>query len=378
MRRHQPEASASRRDFLRSAAALGLAALAAPAARAFPAHTGSAELLRNAILINGNLVPPIYPDAPLDAALEREIRSCGLTALKATIGGSNGDADATMRQLEAYDRAIAINPGLYMQIRSIADIAAAKAQNRIGIIYSFEGVAMLDGQAARIEQFRRRGVLVMQLSYNHASPFAAGVLTPQPSHGLTEAGRQAIERMNALGVTVDMSHCDDRSTLDAVAASSRPVLVTHAGCTAVHDHPRNKTDATLRAIAEKGGVVGIYELCFISAGPAQQSLRDYLAHLAHALDICGEDHVGIGSDALLTAFDTSPESMRAWDADIVSRRERGIAAPGEGRPPFVAELNRADRFGIIADALLARGYSARIVEKVLGLNFRRVFAETWT
>ena len=128
-----------------------------------------------------------------------------------------------------------------------------------------------------------------------------------------------------------------------VTASLRPAAITHAGCAAVQAHPRNKSDALLRALAERGGVVGIYELCFISPGPRQQTLEEYLAHIKHALQICGEDHVGIGSDALLGRFDTSMDGMRAWNLDIADRRARGVAAPGEGRPPFVEGLNRSDR-----------------------------------
>src|SRR5690606_15599594 len=111
---------------------------------------------------------------------------------------------------------------------------------------------------------------------------------------------------------------------------------------AVYVHPRNKSDAVLRAVADKGGVVGLYELSYISAGPQQQSIDDYLAHLLHALSVCGEDHVGIGSDAILTPFDTSPESMAEWNASIEARRAAGVAAPGGGRPPFVEGLNRPD------------------------------------
>ena len=130
-------------------------------------------------------------------------------------------------------------------------------------------------------------------------------------------------------------------------------------------------------MAESGGVVGLYGLSYISAGPEQQSLDDYMAHMLHALSVCGEDHVGIGSDAILTPFDTSPESMAQWDASIAARKAAGVSAPGEGRPPFVTGLNRSNRPEIIARALLERGQPVRVVEKVLGANFQRVFAETW-
>jgi membrane dipeptidase len=208
--------------------------------------------------------------------------------------------------------------------------------------------------------------------------FASGVLSPQPSAGLTALGRDAVHRMNALGVSLDLSHCDEASTLAALAASSKPALITHAGCDAVHAHPRNKSDAVLRAMADKGGVVGIYDLSFLAQAPKQPTLDDYLRHMTHALDVCGEDHVGIGSDALLMPFDTSPESMAEWNKDIAARKASGVGAPGEGPPPFVLGLNRPDRHFLIADALEQRGCKTRTIEKVLGLNFQRVFAATWS
>jgi len=107
-------------------------------------------------------------------------------------------------------------------------------------------------------------------------------------------------------------------------------------------------------------------------------LDDYLRHLTHALKICGVDDVGIGSDALLMPFDTSPESMVEWNKDIAARKASGVGAPGEGPPPFVIGLNRPDRYRVIVDALGRRGYKGRVIDKILGLNFQRVFAETWS
>jgi membrane dipeptidase len=367
-----------RRAFIGASAALITASLLPRQIRAAAtAHDASSGLYRRAIVIDGNLVPPIDPDGPLDADTVKAVRSSGLTAIKATLGGSDLDFASASERVHLYDRAIANNPGLFMQIRNVSDLATAKRTGRLGIIYSFESVGMLEGKIERIDHFRKLGVRVMQLSYNTTSPFAAGVMSPQPSAGLTALGREAVARMNTIGVSLDLSHSDQKSTLDAIAVSRKPVLITHAGCASIHDHPRNKTDEVLRAVAAKGGVVGIYELSFLTPGPAQQSLDDYLAHLIHALSICGEEHVGIGSDALLMPFDTSPESMGVWDKDIAARKASGVAAPGEGRPPFVTGLNRPDRSEIIADALSKRGYSSRAVEKVLGLNFQRVFKQTW-
>jgi len=366
-----------RRRFLKMSAAFAAGLVLA---RTSGARTAAAapSRYRGAIIIDGNLVPPIDDAAPLDRATAIAVKSSGLTALKATIGGSTGDFAQTTAMLDGYDAGIRLSPDVFMKIGRATDFQLAKRSGKVGIIYSFEGVEMLEGKLDRIDHFLARGVRVMQLSYNRPSVFASGVLTPQPSAGLTVLGRDAVHRMNAIGVSLDLSHCDEPSTLAALAASSKPALITHAGCDAVHAHPRNKSDAVLRATADKGGVVGIYDLSFLAPAPKQPTLDDYLRHMSHALDVCGEDHVGIGSDALLMPFDTSPESMAEWNKDIEARKASGVGAPGEGPPPFVVGLNRPDRCFLIADALEQRGYKARTIEKVLGLNFQRVFADTWT
>jgi membrane dipeptidase len=366
-----------RRAFLKTSAALAAGLVLARTSSAKKADVRANSRYRNALIIDGNLVPPIDDAGALDRATALAVKTSGLTALKATIGGSSGDFAQASAAIDGYDQGIRASSDVYMKISQVPDFVRAKRSGKVGIIYSFEGVDMLEAKLERIDHFSARGVRVMQLSYNRPSAFASGVLSPQPTTGLTALGRDAVHRMNTLGVSLDLSHCDEASTLAALAASSKPALITHAGCAAVQPHPRNKSDAVLRATADKGGVVGIYELSFLAQAPKQPTLDDYVRHLSHALDICGEDHVGIGSDALLMPFDTSPESMAEWNKDIEARKASGVGAPGEGPPPFVIGLNRPDRYFLIADALEHRGYKARTIEKVLGLNFQRAFAETW-
>lgn len=359
----------NRRVFL-GGAAVALAPLAVEA--------GPAASRR--MVIDGNLVPPVPmgSDPLLDKATIAAVRGSGLTALKVSIGGAAADFTEANEELDAYDAGMRRYSGLYMPVRRPADLDAAASRRRIGVIYSFEASTPLGEDISRIDHFHDRGVKVMQLSYNNPSPFASGVLAKQPSTGLTDLGRQAIARMNAIGVTLDLSHADEASTLAAITASKRTPLITHAGCAAVHEHPRNKPDKVIKALADAGGVMGVYDLSFLTAGPAQPTLDDYLAHMVHALNVAGEDHVGVGSDTFLTAFDTSPENMADWDKQIAQRKAMGVGAPGEGRPPFVVGLNRADRYGVIASALAKRGYKSAAVDKIMGLNFRRVFTETWT
>jgi len=333
-------------------------------------------LYARSLVVDANLSPPLRDTLPLPKAALDMTRQAGVTVMKTTLGGFNEGFEDTVGEIALVQRTIEVHPDTFMQIRTSADIDRAKREGRTGIIFSFEGVAMLEGKVERIELFRDLGVLVMQLSYNDVSPFGAGVLA-DPQLGLTELGRKAVASMNTLGVAVDLSHAGPRTTADALAASTRPVVVTHAGCAAVYPHPRNKTDAQLRAVADKGGVVGIYDLTYLTPSPKQPDLDDYMAHMLHALKVCGEDHVGVGSDQGLEPFDTSPAGMAAFQKDEEQRRKAGIAAPGEDRPNYVVGLNTPLRSLVIADALLKRGVSERVTEKILGLNFARAFKEIW-
>jgi membrane dipeptidase len=361
----------TRRELIGSAGAMSLM----PAACLSPRSV--VDLYRTAIVIDGNLVPPIDSDRKLPESDAAQIRNSGLSALKMTLAGGDGSHADAMEYIAAVDSAIALNPSLFRKISATADIIEARRTGQVGIIYSFEAASMHDGRLDSIDEFRDLGVLVMGLGYNQLSPFASGVMAKE-STGLTPLGHQAVERMNALGVTVDISHSDEASSLAAMKASRKPVLITHAGCAAVQPHPRNKSDAQLRALAQSGGVVGIYELSYLNTSSPQPTLDDYMNHLTHALDVCGEDHVGIGSDAILTEFEVTPESVKAWNEDIARRKAAGIAAPGEGPLPFVVGLNRSDRSRVIAETLEARGYGIGVIEKVLGRNFLRVFEDTWS
>jgi membrane dipeptidase len=379
----------NRREFAADAA-IALAAITfgtgtARAAEAEPTISPAArELHRRAIVLDGNLSPPAGYDPVLPGWDPEQVtsesvesaRRSGLAALKLTLGGFNSPFEATLTEIAAVQRLIEGRPDVFTQIRRVEEIAAAKAAGKLGIIFSFESAAALEDKVDRINLFRALGVRVMQLSYNMPSPFGAGVLSP-PGAGLTDLGRQAIARMNQLGVAVDLSHANSATALAAMKASTKPVLMTHGGCAAVHQHPRNKTDADLRALAEKGGVFGIYDLFYLAPSPRQPNLDDYIKHMTHALDVCGEDHVGIGSDASFDKLDVSPQARADWDKVLEARRASGMAAPEEDRMPYTEGLNRADRSLVIADALLRRGYSERAVEKVLGANFVRAFREIW-
>jgi membrane dipeptidase len=332
-------------------------------------------LYERAIIFDANLEPP-FADWPYPLEAAAIVRKSGVNCAKLSLGGTNCRYDNVVAEVAWVQRFIEASPDVFMQIRDARDFARAKEEKRFGILFSFESTEMLGGKPERIELFRNLGVRVMQLSYNETSPFGAGVLADR-TLPLTKDGRKAIENMNQVGVALDLSHAGPTTMKDAIAVSTKPVLLTHTGCVAIHQHPRNKTDEQLKAVADKGGVVGIYVLPYLTPSPQQPHLDDYMAHMCHALNVCGEDHVGIGSDSVMSPFDTSPEAMAEFNKERERRKATGVAAPEEDRPLYVEGLNHPRRCETIADALLTRGYSERIAEKVLGLNFVNALTEIW-
>ena len=344
------------------------AELISPAARA---------LWRRALVVDGNIGPPAAAgQLPMSRETLALVANSGLTALKTSIGGFNAPFEDTLAEIALYQRLIEAYPENFLQVRGVGDIAAAKRDGKLGVIFGFESASCLEDKVDRIELFRGLGVRVMQLSYNLTSPFGAGVMAP-PEATLTDLGRQAIAKMNAVGVALDLSHANAATTLAAMAASRKPVIMSHGGCVAIHPHPRNKTDDQLRALAQKGGVFGVYDLPYLTPSPRQPNLDDYMAHMTHALTVMGEDHVGIGSDTSFESMDNSPQAQAAFADEERQRHAAGVAAPEEDRMTYVEGLNRPDRALVIADALLKRGYSAQAAEKVLGGNWVRVFGEIW-
>lgn len=336
----------------------------------------ASNLYRHALVIDANSAPPYEGKLPLSESDLDMARKSGVNVVKLSLGGINQNFERTVGEIAATMRLIELYPAYFLQVRTPGDIERAKTERKLGIIFSFESAEMLGGKLDNLDLFRNLGVRVMQLSYNRKSPFAAGVLEPAAG-GLTPLGREAVARMNALGITVDISHANPDTVKDVFTFSTKPVVMTHAGCTAVYSHPRNKTDDQLRALAAKGGVIGIYDLPYLTPSPKQPTIDDYMAHMEHALKVAGEDHVGVGSDVGLRPFDTSPAAMAEFNKSLEERRQAGLAAPGEDRPVYVVGMNTPRRIEVITDQLLRRGYPPRVAEKVIGTNFARAFRETW-
>jgi len=272
---------------------------------------------------------------------------------------------------------VELYPEALAQVRTLPQILDAKRSGARGLVFGFQDSAPFEGELDTVQTFRNLGVRIVQLTYNNRNLVGDGCLEPA-NGGLSRYGRSVVERLNELGVLVDLSHCSQKTTAEGIEASTVPVAMTHTGCNAVAPHPRSKKDAELRALADRGGVMGIYLMPFLTPGrPA--TADDVLDHLDHAVQVCGEDHVGIGSDLSTTPIDGSEEYWSKHREFVAGRIEAGVAAPNEDPDILftVGDLNSHRRMELIADGLSARGHGDDRIEKILGANWLRLFGEVW-
>jgi membrane dipeptidase len=364
-----------RRDFSLGILRMSAASLLAPRllARALDSPADIAALYKNAIVIDSLCSPLDDLDAP-PADVLTAVRHSGITAINFTV--SQPTFEDTLGNIAAVESLVEKHPDAFLIVRQHSDIARAKRENKIGIMPGFQYTAFLEENPDRIEMFREFGVRIMQLTYNNRSLFGDGCLEPGNA-GLSKAGIAAIKKMNDLGVAVDLSHSGYRTTSEGIAESKKPVLITHSGCAAIYAHPRSKPDEILKALADRGGYFGVYLMPYVVASPTVPTRQHVLDHVVHALNVCGADHVGIGSDGSIQKTVLTAEQKAAFDKDIARRKQLGIGAPGEDRYPYVPDLTGPDHMEVIATELAKRGQPAAVIEKVLGANFQRIIGEIW-
>jgi membrane dipeptidase len=221
-----------------------------------------------------------------------------------------------------------------------------------------------------VKRFYQLGQRCSQLTYNSQNYLGTGG-TDRVDGGVTDFGVEIIKAMNEVGMLIDVSHSGDRTTLDAIELSPKPIAITHSNCRALNDHPRLKTDEAIRKLAAKGGVMGITGVRMFVKATEPTTVEDIVDHIDHVAKLVGIEHVGIGSDSDLQGYDKMPadqqKQLRAAYKSSYAFRER-IDTDGFDHPQKTYDLTAA---------LLRRGYSDANVELVLGGNFRRLLGATW-
>lgn len=324
---------------------------------------------------------PSAPDATaLTPRLLGDVRTCGITLVNATVGAVGNVPDAFERAVDGLVQAhdeITANPDVFLRVLAKADIAAAKASKRMGVITGFQDSTAFGTDLDRVDVFHSLGLRICQPTYNRRNLMGDGCLEPGNA-GLSKLGNELVVRLNARRILVDASHAGARTQSDTIAACKGPMAITHTACRALVDNPRNTNDNVLKALADKGGVAGVYFMPFVRAA-GQPHAEDLIRHIDHALNVMGEDHIGLGTDGSVTGL-TLDARFRKQHADFVAERQKnGISAPGETADVFlyVPEYNTPRRFETLAADLLKRGWSIARVEKLIGGNFARLFGEVW-
>jgi len=372
----------TRRNLLGLSITSTAVALSAP--RLFAANP-SVSIYENSVIIDGLGFPGGLSNdesAPLSALEIEHIRQSGLTAAHLTLGvvGTMPPLQAfekIVRDIARWDLEIEKYPDILSRIRRSEDILLARPAGKTGLVYGLQDGVSFEDDPGRLDALHQLGVRVIQPTYNRRNLLGDGCMEPADA-GLSRAGTEAIGYMNELGITVDLSHCGRRTAADAIAASVRPVSFTHTGCYALAKHPRHRTDEEMKAVAQTGGVVGIYIMPYLARGK-QPTAADVIAHIEHALDVAGDDHVSIGTDGTISPTSLTDEFIEQFRITTAERKRLGIAAPFETETGylFANDLNTPRRFETLTQMLLERGHSESSVKKIMGTNLLRVFKETW-
>jgi len=335
-----------------------------------------------AIIIDalGGVAAPYSPEEQLRLGDQawKEMVETGVTMLRDTVMPVGNPADPWgdyQQDIEVRQNVLNANPDRLLLVRSAADILKAKREKKFGVVIGTQDTSMVGAQLDRLAQMKKDGVMTVQLTYNNRNLAGDGALEPANA-GLSKLGRATIERIEAEKLLLDLSHGGARTMAEATAQAKRPLVISHTGARALTDHPRNTNDETIKAVADKGGVVGVYFMPFLTLDSLPKA-EDLLRHVEHIANVAGEDHVGIGTDNGVLPL--GAEAKKREDENTKERIKIGIAAPGEklGIYPLVEDYNSVDRYRRFAADLQKRGWSTARLEKLMGGNFLRVYREAW-
>lgn len=307
----------------------------------------------------------------IDVRYFKTLIDAGVTAVHATIPDVADDFPTATRKIARFYKAI---EGTARIAFSGADIEGAKEKGEAVIIAGMQESIPFEGDLDLIRVFHMLGVRVMQIAYFQQGYLGAGC-AEKVDHGLTDRGRDAVKELDRLGILIDVSHCGDKTARDTAEASAKPIAITHSTPAGLVDHPRARSDATIRAVAERGGVMGITALTSFCERKdrvgANPTLSDFVDLIDYVVDLVGVGHVGLGSD--LAPF-RGREEYEAWHKAFGAMRGGHKARPFEERT--VEGFVISDMIKV-TEELLRHGYSDDETKEVLGGNWLRLVKEVW-
>lgn len=304
----------------------------------------------------------------------RQMREGGVDAVHVTIA-YHEDFREVVLNLEQWNRWFEQFPDLIMRGQWAGDVRRAQESRRTAIFFGFQNPSPVGDDIGLIEICHQLGVRFMQLTYNNQSLWATGCYEAEDP-GLTRYGRQAVAEMNRVGMVVDMSHSAERSTREAIDASTRPIAITHANPAWWHPALRNKSDEVLRALTDRGGMLGFSIYPHHLKDGTACTLDSFCAMIAEAASRYGAQHLGIGTDLCQDQPDSVVEWMRVgrWSKKI-DYGEGSAAAPGFPEMPDWFRDNRD--FENIRAGLEAAGFAAKEVDGLMGGNWLRFYEDSF-
>ncbi len=326
------------------------------------------ELYKNAIVNDGLIIGRNWNKESFKA-----LAQSGYTGFNVSV--ESGDLSKGLKNLKSWQKIIEENPDQLMLATSSQDYIQAKKEGKVAAMLGFQNATMVGKSIKNLDVLYEAGMRWMQLTYNERNLLGDGS-TERTNCGLSDFGLEVVDRMNELGIIIDLSHCGEQTTIEGIAHSKSPVSINHSMCEALHrNHPRAKTDAQIRAMADKGGIMGIICLGYM-IGPnlgTETTLETYVDHIDHAVKVGGIDHVGLASDFAIEGLEASGATRENWYVPRLTRFKPSYKVQW---PPWIPELDTPDRFRHVARLLDKRGYSTGDIEKILGQNWLRFYNET--
>jgi len=294
------------------------------------------------------------------------LKASGINAVHATIA-YHENARETLTRFAEWNLLFKQNSDLIVPIYSMADVDKASSQGKVGIFFGAQNCSPIDDEIGLVEVMRRQGLLIMQLTYNNQSLLATGCYELSDA-GVTRFGKQVIGEMNRVGMIIDMSHSAERSTLEAIDLSSRPICISHANPTFAHDALRNKSNSVIQALTRRGGLLGFSLYPFHLPNGSHCSLDDFCQMIAKTADQFGVDHLGIGSDLCLNQPQQVLEWMRNGRWSISQDYGEG-SAQNAGWPDALPWFSGSKGMENIYNGLLCQGFNEPEAGQILGGNW---------
>jgi len=348
--------------------------LGAGAAAAFAgAGTASADDRLNSLYDKSIVIDALSFAQEWDDVEYEAVKKSGYTGIITSL--NRRDLQTAIDELLTWKRRVEEFPDRYLIALEARDFERAKREGKLAVMMNFQNATMLEGDADNVDALHALGMRCFQLTYNNRNLVGDGCLE-RTNAGLSDFGVEVVERMNKLGVLVDLSHCGAQTTLDGIALSQKPVAITHSMIEKFRPgHPRAKTDEQIKALADKGGVFGVAALgYFIGKNPGTDTtIETYADHIEYAVNLIGVEHVGVSTDYPVRGLESWITRENWYEPRLT------IYKPSYDVqwPPYIPELDTPERFRNLIAVLDRRGWKTRDMERLLGENWLRLFKDVF-